>query len=87
MSNDPLKTFFAVITSPIWVPVAGVAGLVAAPVRAIDDAVEYADKNGDSDADKVAKGIATAPGFVVGRVITSPFEAIIGVGERMSKKD
>lgn len=84
--TNPLKLFFTVITSPIWVPVAGVAGLVTAPVRGIIDSVEYAEENGESDAEKATKGIATAPGFIIGRAVTGPFEMIGDVGKMMSKK-
>lgn len=73
-----LRKFFTVVTSPIWVPVAAVGGLAAAPVMAIIDSVEDGEK-----ADNAAKGVGTLPGNVVGRVVTNPFKAIEKVGEAM----
>ena len=50
-NNSGIKTFFTVITSPIWVPVAAVGGLVAAPFKAVADSVQDAE-----DSNNPAKG-------------------------------
>lgn len=77
--NKGIRTFFTVITSPIWVPAAAIGGLIAAPVKAIVDSVEDAEES-----DNAAKGIGHFPGNLVGNVITSPFKTIKQVGEKLS---
>lgn len=77
-SNSGLKTFFTVITSPIWVPVAAAAGVVAAPFTAVSDSAD--EKN-------AAKAVGSYPGNLVGNVVTNPFKAIGEVGKMMSGND
>lgn len=77
-NNSGLRTFFTVITSPIWAPVAAVAGVVAAPFTAAADS---------ADSDNAAKAIGSYPGNLVGNAITNPFSAIGNVGKIMSGND
>ena len=77
-----LRKFFTVVTSPVWVPVAAVGGLVAAPVQAVGDSIDEA-----KDTDNAAKGVGSLPGNFVGRVVTNPFKAIGKVGEAMWDDD
>ena len=38
--KSTLRKVFTVVTSPIWVPVAAVGGLAAAPVKAVSESID-----------------------------------------------
>lgn len=80
--NKTIRKIFTVITSPIWVPVAAASSLVAAPIQAIDDAVNVANKTESAGA-----GVASLPGTTVVRAVSNPVKAVAKVGESMWGKD
>lgn len=80
--NKTIRKVFTIVTSPLWVPVAAVGSLVAAPIQAVKDSKEVAEKT-DSD----AMGVSSYPGNAVVRIVTNPFKGVVRVGEALWGKD
>ncbi|XP_078318150.1 uncharacterized protein LOC144620638 [Crassostrea virginica] len=69
---------FTVISSPLWVPVVAVGSLLAAPIQAVKDSKEVADKTNSAGA-----GVSSFPGNTVVRAVTNPFKGIVKGGEAL----
>ena len=78
--KSTLRKVFTVVTSPIWVPVAAVGGLAAAPVKAVSESIDEG-----KEKDSAAKGVGSLPGNLLGNMVTGPIDAIKKVGETMWK--
>lgn len=75
-NGSSFKTFFAVLTSPIWVPCTAAVSLAAAPLVA----VAYSVNDGDP-----VKGIANFPGYLVGSALACPVAAVAAVGDEITR--
>uniref|UniRef100_A0A8W8I0Q3 Uncharacterized protein n=2 Tax=Magallana gigas TaxID=29159 RepID=A0A8W8I0Q3_MAGGI len=80
--NKTIRKVFTVVTSPLWVPVAAVGSLVAAPIQAVKDSKEVAEKT-----DSAGAGVSSYPGNAVVRLVTNPFKGVVKVGEALWGKD
>ena len=80
--NMHIRRAFTVISSPVWVPVVAVGSLLAAPIQAVKDSKEVADKT-----DSAGAGVSSFPGNTVVRAVTNPFKGIVKVGEALWGKD
>lgn len=80
MADKEIKTFFTIVTSPIWVPLTVAGSVVAAPFQALGDSIDVADKT-----KSVGCGITSFPANTVVRVLSNPFKAVAGIGGKLSK--
>lgn len=80
--NMHIRRAFTVISSPLWVPVVAVGSLLAAPIQAVKDSKEVADKT-----DSAGAGVSSFPGNTVVRAVTNPFKGIVKGGEALWGKD
>ncbi|WAQ97464.1 hypothetical protein MAR_030154 [Mya arenaria] len=75
--SNPLKKVFTLVTSPIWVPVAAVGGIVHGAVKGLDKANDLSKEEG------ALVGVGAAAPLTALGIVTGPFTGIKKVGETM----